>query len=86
MLMDVNGQKLGKGDVVTPISGDLKGKICDMRVEDGLGFVCVRATHRPYSKGVWYASDHVQRLAKAKPRKRPEVRKPVARGRHASAA
>jgi hypothetical protein len=73
MAIDVNGLKLSKGDVVAPISGDLKGRVCDIRVEDGLGFVCVRASHRPYSKGVWYASEHVQRLAKAKPRRREAV-------------
>lgn len=66
MVIDVNGLKLGKGDIVAPLTGDLKGKVCSLRMEDGLGFVCVRASHRPYSKGVWYAADHVQRLAVAK--------------------
>ena len=75
MPVDVNGLKLGKGDMVAPISGDLKGRVCDLRTEDGLGFVCVRASHKPYSKGVWYASDHVQRLQKAKPRRRTDVAK-----------
>lgn len=79
MALDVNGLKLSKGDLVAPISGDLKGKVCDVKTEDGLGFVCVRASHRPYSKGVWYASDHVQRLQRAKPRVRGVV--PAAAGR-----
>ena len=70
MVRDINGLKLGKGDLVAPISGDLKGRVSDTRTEDGLGFVCVRAAHRPYSKGVWYASDHVQLLQQARPRKR----------------
>ena len=73
MVFDVNGLELNKGDVVAPLSGDFKGKVCAVRREDGEGFVCIRAAHRPYSKGVWYASDHVQRLQVAKPR----IRKPT---------
>ena len=80
MVIDVNGLKLSKGDLVAPISGDLKGRVCEVKVEEGLGFVCVRASHRPYSKGVWYASDHVQRLQQGKPRRRPAER-PVRAGR-----
>ena len=72
MVCDVNGLELSKGDVVAPLAGDFKGKICGLRKEDGEGFVCVRAAHRPYSKGVWYASDHVQRLQAAKPRTRDD--------------
>jgi hypothetical protein len=68
MVLDVNGLKLTKGDVVTPLSGDFKGKVCATKMEDGTGFVCIRAAHRPYSKGVWYPSDHVQRLTQAKVR------------------
>jgi hypothetical protein len=68
MVLDVNGLKLGKGDMVAPITGDFKGKICAVKNEDGMGFVCVRASHRPYSKGIWYASEHVQRLQVAKPK------------------
>jgi len=66
MVLDVNGLQLGKGDTVAPITGDFKGKICAVKAEDGVGFVCVRASHRPYSKGIWYASAHVQRLQVAK--------------------
>ena len=81
MVIDVNGLKITKGDLVAPISGDLKGRVCELKVEDGLGFVCVRASHRPYSKGVWYSADHVQRLQQGKPRKRPAP--PVGKGRGA---
>lgn len=70
MVCDVNGLKIQKGDVVAPLTGDFKGKVCGVKREDGAGFVCIRATHRPYSKGVWYASEHVQRLQTAKPRTR----------------
>ncbi len=66
MVIDVNGLELGKGDTVAPISGDFKGKICALKSEEGQGFVCVRVAHRPYSKGIWYASEHVQRLQVAK--------------------
>lgn len=68
MVIDVNGLELQKGDVVAPLTGDFKGKICGVKEEMGTGFVCVRASHRPYSKGIWYAAEHVQRLAIAKSR------------------
>jgi hypothetical protein len=68
---DVNGLEMNRGDMVAPITGDFKGRVCDVRSEDGVGFVCVRASHRPYSRGVWYASDHVQRLALARVKKKP---------------
>ncbi|MBI1373804.1 MAG: hypothetical protein GC159_13855 [Phycisphaera sp.] len=72
MVEDVNGLALKKGDIVAPINGDFKGKVCSIRNEEGMGFVCIRASHRPYSKGVWYASEHVQRLqiGKIRPRRR----------------
>lgn len=75
MVCDINGLELTKGDVVAPVSGDMKGKVCGVRTEDGEGFVCVRAAHRPYSKGVWYAAEHVQRLAigKVRPRSNAET-------------
>ena len=66
MACDVNGTKLGKGDVVMPLAGGYKGRVCDLKTEEGMGFVCIRAAHQPYSKGVWYASDQVQRLSAAK--------------------
>ena len=68
MMIDVNGRTIEKGDVVAPLTGDARGKVCETRTEDGEGFVCVRASHRPYSRGVWYAAEHVQCLTKAKPR------------------
>lgn len=70
MVCDINGLELSKGDVVAPVSGDMKGKVCGLKTEDGEGFVCIRAAHRPYSKGVWYAAEHVQRLAIGKVRTR----------------
>ena len=66
MVCDVNGLEIGKGDTVAPLTGDFKGKVCDIKNDLDTGFVCVRASHRPYSKGIWYASEHVQRLNKAK--------------------
>ena len=66
MMLDVNGRSIDKGDVVAPLTGDPKGKVCDTRTEDGEGFVCIRTTHQPYSRGVWYAAGHVQCLRKAK--------------------
>lgn len=74
MILDVNGLRIEKGDVVAPITGDFKGRVTATKDEDGEGFVCIRAAHRPYSKGVWYASEHVQRLAIA-PARRDEAPK-----------
>jgi hypothetical protein len=68
MVTDVNGLELGKGDMVAPLTGDFKGRVCALKLEDGAGFVCIRPSHRPYSKGIWYSADHVQRLAIAKVR------------------
>mgnify|MGYP006295128519 CR=1 FL=1 len=66
----VNGLELHKGDTVSPLSDNMSGRISDIRSEGDMGFICVRPTHKPYSKGVWYAADRVQRLQLAKPRKR----------------
>lgn len=82
MVYDVNGLELGKGDTVAPLTGDFKGRICAIKKEDGAGFVCVRAAHRPYSKGVWYAAAHVQRLQVAKIKgEAPPPPKPAPKGR-----
>lgn len=75
MVVDVNGLEISKGDTVAPLTGDFKGKVCDLKTDLDTGFVCVRASHRPYSKGVWYASEHVQRLNKAKIKPEDEVAK-----------
>ena len=64
--LDVNGHVISKGDVVAPLNGDFRGRVSDVKSEDGEGFVCIRPSHRPYSKGIWYASEHVQRLAAAR--------------------
>lgn len=69
MVRDVNGLRVEKGDIVAPITGDFKGRVCAIKEEDGEGFVSIRASHRPYSKGVWYASDRVQRLTVAPDRR-----------------
>ncbi|MDX1564312.1 MAG: hypothetical protein R3236_02845 [Phycisphaeraceae bacterium] len=65
-VVDVNGHVITKGDVVAPLNGDFRGRVSDVKSEDEEGFVCIRPSHRPYSKGIWYASEHVQRLAAAR--------------------
>lgn len=80
-IIDVNGTEVCKGDMVAPITGDFKGRVCDVKCEDGIGFVCIRASHKPYSRGVWYASDHVQRLAAGRDR----AKKPSGNGAAAPA-
>lgn len=83
MIVDINGLTLGKGDLVAPLLGDTKGKISATKREDGMGFVCLKALNRPYSKGVWYAADQVQRLQKFRPKKEAAAppAKPAPRGR-----
>ncbi len=66
MISDINGLEVDKGDMVAPLTGDFRGRVSAVKLEDGEGFVCIRPSHRPYSKGVWYAAEHVQRLQKAK--------------------
>jgi hypothetical protein len=72
MVGDINGTEIEKGDVVAPLNGDFRGRVSDVKMEDDEGFVCIRPAHRPYSKGIWYPSVHVQRVAKA--RKPPEAK------------
>ena len=84
MVCDANGSKLRKGDVVAPLRGDLRGKICDLRRELGTAFVRIRPAHRPYDRGVWYAADHVQLLQRADPPRPagsspPPARRPAGR-------
>ncbi|MBI1367473.1 MAG: hypothetical protein GC162_02340 [Planctomycetes bacterium] len=85
MVCDVNGLTIGKGDTVAPITGDFKGKVCAIKQEEGMGFVCIRAAHRPYSKGIWYASEHVQRLQVAKVRDGEDPKSSKAKPARASA-
>jgi hypothetical protein len=63
---DVNGYELHKGDTVTTISGDLTGKVYDIRVESDAIFVRLRPLHQPYQTGIWHAADRVLRLKGAK--------------------
>ena len=67
---DYAGHSIEKGDTVTTLSGGLTGKVCDLAVEtDSTAFVCIKPTHRPFSKGVWHAADRVQRTGGS--RKKP---------------
>jgi uncharacterized Zn ribbon protein len=66
MALDVNGQEIGKGDTVTTISGDLTGKVYDVRMELGTSFVRLRPVHQPYTPGIWHAADRVVRLKAAR--------------------
>lgn len=59
---DVDGRDLQKGDIVATLSGNLTAKVCDVAEEGGMGFVCLRAVQHPFSKGIWHASDQVQRI------------------------
>ena len=63
---DCDGRKVGKGDTVATLTGNLTAKVCDLASDSDQGFVCLRPVHHPFSKGVWHASDHVQRIAVAK--------------------
>ncbi|GEM_PF-1928534 len=63
---DVNGSELLKGDIVATLSGNLTAKICDVAEDGGTQFVCLRAVQHPFSKGIWHASDQVQRIKAAK--------------------
>jgi hypothetical protein len=62
--IDISGREVRKGDTVTTISGNMTGKVCDIAVEtDSTMFVCLRAVHMPFSRGIWHAADQVQLVA-----------------------
>jgi hypothetical protein len=64
---DVDGRDVRKGDTVATINGNLTAKVCDICIEtDQTVFVCLRATHQPFSKGIWHAADQVQRIGIAR--------------------
>lgn len=65
---DVAGLELAKGDTVSTLSGDMTAKVYDLCEDVGEAFVRLRPLHRPYTQGVWYPADQVQRLSKGKPR------------------
>ena len=61
---DVAGVSILEGDTVATVNGQMSGKVCEARVEDGMEFVRVRPTHQPYGKGMWYPADQVFRVAR----------------------
>ncbi len=64
---DVDGRMIRKGDTVATLTGNLTAKVCDIAMEtDQTYFVCLRAVHHPFSRGVWHAADQVLRVAGAK--------------------
>ena len=64
---DMGGRKLGKGDTVMTVSGNVTAKVCDIALEtDSTAFVCLRAVHQPFSRGVWHAADQVMWIASAR--------------------
>ena len=69
---DVAGVSLLEGDTVATVNGQMSGKVCEARVEDGMEFVRVRPTHQPYGKGMWYPADQVFRVARPKAKVKAE--------------
>ncbi len=69
---DVAGVSLLEGDTVATVNGQMSGKVCEARVEDGMEFVRVRPTHQPYGKGMWYPADQVFRVARPKAKAKAE--------------
>ena len=63
---DCDGRDILKGDTVATLTGNLTAKVCDLAAESDIEFVCLRPIHHPFSKGVWHAADHVQRIAVGK--------------------
>jgi hypothetical protein len=62
--VDFSGREVHKGDTVSTLSGSMTAKVCDLAVEpDNTMFVCLRAVHQPFSRGVWHAADQVQLVA-----------------------
>jgi hypothetical protein len=64
---DMGGRKLAKGDTVMVLAGNVTAKVCDIALEyDNTAFVCLRAAHQPFSRGVWHAADQVMWVASAR--------------------
>ena len=64
---DLNGVEIQKGDTVTTLNGGTTAKVCDIAFEaDSTAFVRLRPLHSPFSRGVWHAAEHVQRIAAAR--------------------
>jgi hypothetical protein len=63
---DVDGREVQKGDTVATLTGNMTAKVYDIAVESDTAFLCLRPLHHPFSRGVWHAADHVQRIATAK--------------------
>ena len=64
---DIDGRVVRRGDTVATLTGNLTAKVCDIALEtDDTAFVCLRAVHQPFSRGIWHAADQVQRIAAAR--------------------
>jgi hypothetical protein len=64
---DMSGRKMHKGDTVVIVRGSVTAKVCDIAVEsDSTAFVCLRAVHRPFSRGIWHAADQVMWVSAAR--------------------
>lgn len=65
--VDLNGVELHKGDTVSTLNGGTTAKVCDIAFEpDETAFVRLRPLHSPFSRGIWHAAEHVQRVAAAR--------------------
>ena len=56
---DIAGTPILNGDTVVTVNGQSTGRVCEIRREDDIDFICLRPVHQAYGKGVWYASDQV---------------------------
>jgi hypothetical protein len=64
---DMGGRKLHKGDTVMTLADSVTARVCDIAVEnDSTAFVCLRAVHQPFSRGIWHAADQVVWVANAR--------------------
>ena len=73
---DVAGTPIEKGDTVVAVNGQTTGRVCELSLEDDLGFVCIRPVHQAYGKGVWYAADQVFWVARPGGKKNQEEAPP----------
>ena len=72
--VDVSGRKICIGDMVTTLSGDVTGKICDICQDAEVTFVRVRPSHQSYGQGVWHAADRTLWIAAAKPKPKSKLK------------
>ncbi|MEO1235714.1 MAG: hypothetical protein AAFX76_02880 [Planctomycetota bacterium] len=69
---DISGTLLETGDTVVTVNGQTTGRVAEIKVEDDMGFICLRPVHQAFGPGVWYAADQVFWVARPASASKPK--------------